>query len=644
MPRTCLGPKNKPQRKQWSSEDMAKAITAVRKKEMGLKKASKTFNVPRPTLQRLARVDKPPEEAASTKLGRKPLMTDDLEKELVEYLLLMESKFYGLTRGDVRRIAYQLCERNGIKHPFTEQGLAGRAWFDHFMRRHKNFLTVLKPTATSFSRANGFNEEAVNQFFDILEVEYAKHNYPADRVFNVDETGISVVQSKVPRVIGLKGKRQVGAVSAAERGSLVTVVCCMSAGGTFIPPLLIFPRKNMSDILMKGAPPGAIGRCHPSGWIHGNLFTDWLKHFIEKTKPTKDDPVLLILDGHNSHTKNMDVIDLARENFISILSIPPHTSHKLQPLDKTFLGALKHHYSEGIRQWMRHGERRVGPYDIADILGQAYLTCQTGTIAVNGFKQTGLYPCNRNVFSAVDFAPSTEKELNLDLLKTKTSGHLRKLCSSKTEQNACAGFSEEGNHDSTGNVLQLQQNESNMSPPSVEDFALAGPSGLSGKTQKHAVSPKEIWPIPKPKRKISNKGPKPSKAAIITSSPYKNALVEASEKRKKSEGKKNSNKDQTSANQPAKKIKTSKKRAVKRYIQFEEDESDHSIDSEESVLETPVGVEHPSDDEVPCMFCEGLFSTDHRGELWVQCIMCEGWAHNDCAGSENDIYVCDFCK
>lgn len=209
---------------------MVRAIKAVRNKDVGLKKASKMFLVPRPTLQRLLRVDKPPEEAALTKLGRKPIMSEELETELVEYLLIMESKFYGLTRQDVRRVAYQLCERNGINHPFSEEGLAGRAWFDHFMNRHKNVLSVLKPSATSFSRANGFNKEAVDNFFDILEAEYAKHNYPADRVFNVDETGISVVQSKIPRVIGLRGKRQVGTLSSAERGSLVTVVCCMSAG------------------------------------------------------------------------------------------------------------------------------------------------------------------------------------------------------------------------------------------------------------------------------------------------------------------------------------------------------------------------------------------------------------------------------
>lgn len=62
----------------------ARAVSAIRKGEMGLKKASRSFNVPRPTLQRLARTDKPPEEAASTKLGRKPLMSDDMEKELVD--------------------------------------------------------------------------------------------------------------------------------------------------------------------------------------------------------------------------------------------------------------------------------------------------------------------------------------------------------------------------------------------------------------------------------------------------------------------------------------------------------------------------------------------------------------------------------
>lgn len=55
---------------------------------------------------------------------------------------------------------------------------------------------------------------------------------------------------------------------------------------------------------MKGVPPGSIGKVHPSGWIQSNLFTEWFKHFIEKTNPNEASPVLLICDGHYSHTRN----------------------------------------------------------------------------------------------------------------------------------------------------------------------------------------------------------------------------------------------------------------------------------------------------------------------------------------------------
>lgn len=162
----------------------------------------------------------PPEEAVNLKMGRKPIMSKELEQELVNYLVIMESKFYGLTRADVRRLAFQLCERNGVQHPFSKDGIAGRAWFDHFMNRHKDVLSLLKPTATSFSRAYNFNQGAVNEFSNILEAEFERHQYPPQRIFNVDESGITIVQSKTPRVVGLKGKKQVGALSSAERGGI----------------------------------------------------------------------------------------------------------------------------------------------------------------------------------------------------------------------------------------------------------------------------------------------------------------------------------------------------------------------------------------------------------------------------------------
>ncbi|CAB3251125.1 unnamed protein product [Arctia plantaginis] len=417
-------------------------------------------------------------------LGRKPVLPPVLEKKLVEYILFMEARYFGLTRMDVRKMAYQLALKNNFKNQFRNE-VAGRAWLDHFLKRHKNNLSLRRPMGTSYARTQGFNSEAVKEFFDILEAEMRNNNFPPDRIFNVDETGLTVVQSKVPQVVGKKGKRQIGALTAAERGSLCTVVCCMSASGIFVPPMMIFPRKNFTDLLMKGAPPGTIGKVHPSGWIQSNLFTEWFRHFIEKTNPSEASPVLLIFDGHYSHTRNLEIIELARENHVTIISLPPHTTHKLQPLDKTFMGALKSHYSEEIRKFLIYSERMLKPYDIAELFGRAYLKCTSGEIAVNGFCATGIYPFNPQVFTEADFiaeAPNSDQS-----------------CRSVDNQR--------------GSVVADQD------APGTRTAVQEAPTGL--------ILPEEIQPIPGAKTRTSNGGRKATTAKVITSSPYKNQLTES---------------------------------------------------------------------------------------------------------------------
>ncbi|XP_018564328.1 uncharacterized protein LOC108905788 [Anoplophora glabripennis] len=197
------------------------------------------------------------EQVVQIKLGRGTVLNSELEETLVRYVLEMEAKFFGLTRKDIKRMPFTLAERNGIKHPFGNTKAAGRGWLDLFLQRHKNTLSIRKPTETSLARANWFNKESVD-FFTLLQAEYEKHNFPANRVFNVDETGLTVVQNKVADVVGRKGKRQIVSLTSMERGFLITLIACMSAGRDFVPPMLIFPRKNMNIHLMKGTPPGSI--------------------------------------------------------------------------------------------------------------------------------------------------------------------------------------------------------------------------------------------------------------------------------------------------------------------------------------------------------------------------------------------------
>ena len=75
----------------------------------------------------------------------------------------------------------------------------------------------------------------------------------------------------------------------------------------------------MKPELMEETPRGSIGACHPSGWIQADPFVDWLCHFISHTRPTAGSPVMLILDGRYSHTRNLSLIDLAQENSVRIV-------------------------------------------------------------------------------------------------------------------------------------------------------------------------------------------------------------------------------------------------------------------------------------------------------------------------------------
>ncbi|KAJ8897674.1 hypothetical protein PR048_003024 [Dryococelus australis] len=68
-----------------------------------------------------------------------------------------------------------------------------------------------------------------------------------------------------------------------ERGAFVT---CLNATGNYVPPLSVYPRKNMKAELMDGAPPGSISACHISGWIQTDIFSKWFDHFVEFTKST----------------------------------------------------------------------------------------------------------------------------------------------------------------------------------------------------------------------------------------------------------------------------------------------------------------------------------------------------------------------
>jgi hypothetical protein len=377
--------------------DALQALTAG----TSLKKASKDYGIPRKTLRRHR--DKKVSNPGKVFLGGKqPTLSPVFELELVKHIQRMEKALFGLTTLDMRKLAFEFAERAKIKHNFNKElRMAGIDWLRGFRSRHP-ILSLRSPQGTSIGRAVGFNRPKVLQFFTAYKEVLQNHSFSANDIWNMDESGITNV-AKPCKVLATKGKRQVSKITSAERGSTVTVVCANSASGQYIPPMMIFPRMRMVPALMNGAPAGAIGACSPNGWTDSSLFLQWLRHFVQVTRCSKTARQVLIMDGHASH-KSLEAIIYARDNGITMITLPPHSTHKMQPLDRTFFKSLKVNYNRAADSWMTSNPgQRITFFQMAGLFQVAYNSAATVEKAVTGFRVSGIWPFNDEIFSDEDF-------------------------------------------------------------------------------------------------------------------------------------------------------------------------------------------------------------------------------------------------
>jgi transposase len=109
----------------------------------------------------------------------------------------------------------------------------------------------------------------------------------------------------------------------------------------FLPPYIIHKAQQLYDQwIPKNVFPGTRFNCTPSGWSEENVFFDWLcYHFIPSTKKVKK-PILLLMDGHNSHLSTR-IIKHCMDHGIHLECLPPHTTTILQPLDVLTFSKLK---------------------------------------------------------------------------------------------------------------------------------------------------------------------------------------------------------------------------------------------------------------------------------------------------------------
>ena len=248
--------KRKTTRQSWSDESMRLAIELWNSGDIGYRQVAQQFGVPWSMLRDRIKENNKVITGANKWIagGFRTVFSEENEGELCAYILRMEEVLLGLSRDDVRHVAYQFAVRNNLPNNFNQQNqMAGYDWLMAFRQRHPE-LSLRTPEATSAARAKGFNRINVDAFYALYGTLIDANKFEPGDIYNVDETGITTVQGRPSKVLGRCGKKQIGCLTSAERGTLVTAVIATNAAGNYVPPMLIFPRVRRKPEMMNGAP------------------------------------------------------------------------------------------------------------------------------------------------------------------------------------------------------------------------------------------------------------------------------------------------------------------------------------------------------------------------------------------------------
>lgn len=620
-------------RKRPEKSKIEEGVSEVLEKGQSINKTALALNISRAYLAKIVKKVKASGELSykhCPNIGNRRIFTTDQENMLADYLKTACKMCYGLTRQQTKKLAFDYAVANDICPSIWKQNeTASDDWLKGFMSRHKD-LAVRKPESTSLSRATSFNKTNVNNFFENLSTVLRKYNFPPHMIFNADETGCSTVTNP-PKVIAERGSKQIGQVTSAERGTLVTTLFFVNAAGGFLPPVFVFPRVNYKDIMLSNGPPGALGLAQASGWMTEECFIKALGHFVMHIRPSKENPALILLDNHSSHV-NLRVVDFARQNYIVIVTFPPHCSHKLQPLDVTVYGPFKTRYRIAMNEWLLSNPgRTVTIYQIGQFVKEAYLLAFSPQNITHGFLKTGIYPLHSNIFNEEEFLTSyvTDRpdpsqlndELNLD--KKNIENNLRSTPLPST------------NSVEEGKENEIERNCNIRSPPHLSSAAtVATPS--TSKLQ--ILSPEVIRPFSKARpRQNTTRNKRKMSSAIVTDTPEKRKLEEkeANAKNPKINGKKMTTK---------RSIRTLNRKSKINQENFSlHDDSDLSDPSDSEVKKKvdtkKINAKNKYSDD--CIVCSKSYENSEQD--WFQCKICSGWAHESCGIKGQFNFFCKTC-
>ena len=263
------------------------------------------------------------------------------------------------------------------------------------MKRHQD-LSIRKPEKLTTTRTRMLNPVVVTNYFNDLDALLYKLDLKdkPDQIWNCGETGKNFEHRPV-KVIAAKGEKSVvGRTSASS--SNITIMACVNAAGRTMPPLFVVKGKTSKSVhgfSTSAAPVGTKWFMQKNGWMTDSIGERWFEEvFLAQCGDQR--PQLLVLDGHSSH-ESLAILELAIQHDIHILCLPPHTTHALQPLDRSVFGPLNKAFNNVCSEFLAENAlHSVNKWSFPGLLSSSWDIAFTKSNIQSGFRACGIYPFN----------------------------------------------------------------------------------------------------------------------------------------------------------------------------------------------------------------------------------------------------------
>jgi hypothetical protein len=293
----------------------------------------------------------------------------------------------------------------------------GNGWVYRFLKRHEDTLVYKRAAPMDRQRAEANSYENYHAYFTYLESKLQEYQVPADQTYNMDEKGFAMGKmNATKRVFSRPLFEQKTVRAPLQDGSTewITVLACICADGTAIPPALIYQSdaaqvwSTWVEDIKQDQP--VFVTASKSGWTNNDIGLQWLIQVFDRETKAKARRSwrLLYVDGHASHV-TLEFLKYCAEQKILLAQFPAHATHELQPLDVVVFKSLSSAYNRELEQFRddSHGRLPLAKRDFFTLFWRAWSSTIQPPLVLNAFRATGLHPFNPEVILQ-KFAPEVQ--------------------------------------------------------------------------------------------------------------------------------------------------------------------------------------------------------------------------------------------